>query len=42
MNEKLNIVNKKLSDFSIYNNGKWQSENLITTNYCLDLGMGYP
>ena len=42
MNEKLNIVNKKLSDFSIYNNGTWQSEKEITTNYCPDLGMGCP
>ena len=42
MNEKLNIVNKKLSDFSIYNNGKWQSEKEITANYCPDLGMGCP
>jgi len=38
MNEKLNIVNKKLSDFSIYNNGTWQSEKEITTSYCPDLG----
>ena len=42
MNEKLNIVNKKLSDFSIYNNGTWQSEKEITTNYCPDLGLGCP
>ena len=42
MNEKLNIVNKKLSDFSIYNNGKWQSEKEMTANYCPDLGMGCP
>ena len=42
MNEKLNIVNKKLSDFSIYNNGTWQSEKEITTSYCPDLGMGCP
>jgi len=41
MNEKLNIVNKKLSDFSIYNNGTWQSEKEITTSYCPDLGMGF-
>ena len=42
MNEKLNIVNKKLSDFSIYNNGTWQPEKEITTSYCPDLGMGFP
>ena len=42
MNEKLNIVNKKLSDFSIYNNGTWQSEKEIITSYCPDLGIGCP
>ena len=40
MNDKLNIVNKKLSDFSIYNNGTWQFEKQIIATYSPDLGMG--
>ena len=40
MNDKLNIVNKKLSDFSIYNNGTWQSEKEIITTYSPELGKG--
>ena len=41
MNDKLNIVNKKLSDFSIYNNGTWQSEKEIITTYSSELGKGF-
>ena len=40
MNDKLNIVNKKLSDFSIYNNGTWQFEKQIIATYSPELGMG--